>query len=118
MIPESQYTKSAFSEIDVALCVVRSRRCVLSAIQFDDQTRMQASKIGDVRSDRMLPAKSVPIQVSSAEMPPQMALCLRCIATKSAGEVQLVDAIDIVGHAWEGTPSAFGSSPCKGERGD
>ncbi len=114
VIPESQYTKSAFSEINVALCVVRSRRCVLSAIQFDDQTHMQASKIGDVGPDWMLSAEAMPIQVSSAEMPPQMALCLRCIATKSAGEVQLVDAIDIIGHGRAGPPQPSAAPPARG----
>ena len=89
---------------------------MLPTVQFNDQTRLQAGEIGDVGLDWMLSAEAMPIQVSSAEMLPQMALCLRCIATKSAGEVQLGDAIFVfmVGHSWEGSPQPSAAPPARG----
>ena len=49
------------------------------------------------------------------EMLPQMALSLGRVSPQISRELQLMNAILPAGH-WAGTPSAFGSSPCKGER--
>jgi len=75
-VPKPQDPKSPLHKIGVALGVVGLRVQVLASVQFDDEARLQAGEITNIRTEWMLSSKPVTAQRSLAEMPPEMALSL------------------------------------------
>jgi hypothetical protein len=77
----------------IAQCI--GSRAVLRTVKFNDHTRCQASKIGNVRTDRDLAAKMRSFQPESPQLSPQELLCIICSLTKPAGtkSPRLCDAL-------------------------
>jgi len=65
---------------------IRSAVVVLPAVNFNDQAALQASKIRNVRTHRMLASEAAPVQLPTAQMQPQTPLCVRHVAAQMAGE--------------------------------
>jgi hypothetical protein len=68
----------------ITLSIHIGRVCVLSAIDFDNQPRIQAREINDVFSDRHLLAKAMTIDLLSPKQKPQGALRVRHLLSKAA----------------------------------
>jgi hypothetical protein len=60
---------------------------MLRAIQFDDQSRAQAGKVGDVRTERHLAAEFVVSEPAVAEQVPQHPLVIGLAKPELSGEV-------------------------------
>src|SRR5206468_5404928 len=60
---------------------------MLPAVQFHDQPRRVAVEVGDVRSDRVLPAEAIPAQTLAAEVRPDPPLGVGAGLSQLAGEL-------------------------------
>jgi hypothetical protein len=63
-IPKPDNPIAIAIQVGRSYCVARLmfRRIVMVAVEFNDQPGFEANKIGNVRSDRVLPPKFVPSQ--------------------------------------------------------
>ena len=60
---------------------------MLPAVQFHDQPRRVAVEVGDVRSDRVLPAEAMPAQTLAAQEGPDPPLGVGAGLSQLAGEL-------------------------------
>jgi hypothetical protein len=72
VIPEAQHAPA------LPLQELRSRRIgirrMLRTVEFDDQPLFDATEVCDVRRDRVLAAEFEPVELRTAQKPPQHAL--------------------------------------------
>ena len=53
-VPEAQYSQAVRPEESVAPCIVRHLLDMLAAIQLDDDSRLQANEVTNIRPERAL----------------------------------------------------------------
>ena len=82
VVPESNDLVSLTFEPRRAFCAAPNLSCVLATIDFDDEFALGADEIDDVSSDRGLPAKEEPIELTSAQPRPQALLSLSWVLSK------------------------------------
>jgi hypothetical protein len=63
MVPESQNPVALAFQKATAFRFLRRRSIVLTAVDFDNQPRFMASKIGNVPSERYLATELVPLNL-------------------------------------------------------
>jgi len=66
---------------------MRSLIEVLTAIQFDDEPRLEADKVADIDAEWMLPPEFESVELSTAQVTPEASLSFRQIPAQLAGEV-------------------------------
>ena len=95
VVPDTKHTIAFAREPSRTRLVTNSLRIVamLRSIDLDDQSRRHTGKIGDVRSDRDLPAKVSSRDWYTAEVTPEPCFRIRRIQAKPTGRraVELVD---------------------------
>jgi hypothetical protein len=66
IVPEAKQAEAGGSEPAIfrRVCAGSS---VLPAIEFDDKSRVEADKVGDVRADRVLPAKAMAVELIASQ---------------------------------------------------
>jgi hypothetical protein len=85
VVPEPQYAITlAFQEPSATRLYV-GRRVVLAAVDFDDQFRLMAHKVGYEMPDRHLTAKSVPFGLARSQLLPEPPLGFGHLAAESPG---------------------------------
>ena len=77
MIPEPQDSETRVHQISSSSLIEVALITMLTAVDFDDQTGLDACEIGDEWSDRMLPTKLVPAQLTGAQSMPEMSFGVR-----------------------------------------
>jgi hypothetical protein len=85
VVPESQHAVAlALQEPSAARFLFR-RRIVLAAIDFDDQSRLVANKVGNEAPDRHLTAKSISFGLARSQHPPELFLGFGHLAAERPG---------------------------------
>ena len=70
VIPKPNHAKSTARQILRPLDVVEQIVCVLSSVDFDDQSRTNAHEIDDISTDRLLSAKPMISKMPIAQVSP------------------------------------------------
>ena len=70
VVPEAQNPVALVLEGAGSLCFLRRRPLVLAAVNFDDQARIMANKVGNLTPQRHLPAESVPVNLIQSQDSP------------------------------------------------
>jgi hypothetical protein len=78
VVPETENTPTTPFEKGIASIMIAGRSMV-AAICFDDEPRFRTGKIGDIRPDHELPAKT-PAQLTLAEDPPKRPFGIRSVS--------------------------------------
>ena len=81
MVHESQHTETFRAQKRVALLIVRLSFQMLVSIELDDELRLEANEIGDVRPDKILPPEFISREFAIADMPPESSLGVGFAAT-------------------------------------
>ena len=66
IVPEAQDAEAGGSEPAIFRRVCAGSG-VLPAINFDDEPRVKADKVGDVRADRVLPAEAMAVELIASQ---------------------------------------------------
>jgi hypothetical protein len=77
IVPETQKVVPHDLQLPCSMCVVRHLLEMLTAIQLHDQLRIYACEVDDVTADFMLSAEFESMQLSIAEIAPQLLLRIR-----------------------------------------
>ena len=80
VVPEPQHQIPTRFKITLACFIVVDCRRVLAAVEFDDETPLDADEVDDEWSDRLLPAKLERAKASGTQCYPQAALGVRRFA--------------------------------------
>jgi hypothetical protein len=86
VIPEPEDLKSLCRKKRIACGIIALSRCMLAAIEFDDQSSFQANEIDDVTPDGVLPLEFVSVQTAIANLLPEFSLGVRLFVTHVARE--------------------------------
>ena len=89
IIPEAQHLESLAPDKGVTSWI-SAAFVVLATVQFDDQSRVQASKICDVRANGMLATEAETFHLSQLEGAPEPALGQRHVTTQLPCTVPLL----------------------------
>lgn len=80
VIPESDNPIPVFRQNTITLAVICGLPGMLAAVEFDDESACRAGEIDYVRPDRHLTPELRTVELSAAELTPQLALYLRLVA--------------------------------------
>src|SRR5580704_5330057 len=117
VVPEPQHAISLFLQPTAARFVVYLLAIfgVLRAVDFDQKPCRHAGKVGNVGTDRHLPAKMRTIEFKPSKMTPQFLFGIGRVATKLMG-AQVSDVSNIfAAHALPHPPPAAATLPLSGE---
>lgn len=87
VVPETQHAKTAVGEKRSALPIGVAALSVLGTVNLDNQTRFEASEIGDERPNRALPSEFVTVKLSPAYARPKMAFGIRHLPAQHNGSL-------------------------------
>ena len=85
VVPEPQDAEALCLQPSRARGVLRCAFCVLSAIHFNDEPRVKADEVGDVRPRRHLPSETVAVDLLVPQPRPKPRLGIGGIAPKLPG---------------------------------
>ncbi len=85
MIPVTEHPEPGLTQKGIPPPVVAHRFRMLTAIELHHQVCLEAGKIHDIGTDRMLTAKPAAFQLSPSEMSPEMAFSISCLTAKLPG---------------------------------
>jgi hypothetical protein len=89
VVPKPQHPVPLPFKKPAALDFVRRGGVVLAAIDFDDQPSFVADKVGDIATDRHLPAKAKSLDLPRAKHPPNSSLGLgHCLPQRARSIVR------------------------------
>ncbi len=71
MIPEPNYSVPYALKPSGPFGVLLHMHSMLSSVHFDDHLSLQAHKVHNIRSDRMLSAELIPVDLAQPQLPPQ-----------------------------------------------
>jgi hypothetical protein len=85
VVPKPKHRKSLRFQPNRSLAFVRRRRCVLAAVELDDQLMLEAGKIHDVLADGGLPTKLCAVKLAAPDAVPEASFDLRLVFSQAAG---------------------------------
>ena len=83
IIPESNNAKTFSIDSCIAILITSSKFLMLATVELDYQLCIQAREISYIVSDRDLPPKTKPAELSLAQMFPQLALGVGSLMAQS-----------------------------------
>jgi len=84
MIPESENGKSLVAQPCIPFGVIVTLFRVLAAIEFDNDSLLQADKVDDVAPQRLLAAELAAFNLPHSDPMPKQLLCVRGVVAKRA----------------------------------
>jgi hypothetical protein len=78
IVPEAEHLKSLSFDSNVAALVITSAVLMLSPIEFNGKLRFQTCEVGDESGNRHLSPEPVARELPAAQIPPKVALSIRC----------------------------------------
>jgi hypothetical protein len=84
VVPETENAVPLAAHEIVAPRIVRACVGVLPAIDFDDEHRFQADKVGDVGTDADLAPEFVAVELAETKVLPELTLGVRHVLTKTS----------------------------------